>query len=78
MRDRRTARYVGEEFRAQQLWAQTNTPQRCSGNCDNGSIPCRACNYGWIQDQNGATVAHNACSGTGRLRCAMCNGTGVR
>lgn len=56
---------------------QPTAPQRCGGNCQNGTVPCYGCSNGTVYEGTRA-VHHNVCNGTGRRTCQMCNGSGHR
>jgi hypothetical protein len=49
--------------------------QRC-GVCQGGTNPCYGCSNGYVSGTQ--TERHMTCGGTGRVKCAMCNGTGYR
>jgi hypothetical protein len=49
--------------------------QRC-GVCQGGTNPCYGCSNGYVHGSQ--TERHITCGGTGRVKCAMCDGTGYR
>jgi hypothetical protein len=48
---------------------------RC-GVCNGGFNPCNGCSNGYVYGTR--TELHAPCSGSGRVKCAMCNGSGYR
>jgi hypothetical protein len=54
----------------------TPPPKQPCGVCQGGTNPCYGCSNGYVNGTR--TERHMTCGGTGRVRCAMCNGTGYR
>ena len=46
------------------------------GVCQGGFNNCHGCSNGYVYGTR--TERHGTCGGTGRVKCAMCNGTGYR
>jgi hypothetical protein len=53
------------------------TPPKVKCSCGDGKVQCYQCSNGYVY--NGSQIErHHYCSGTGKLKCQMCNGTGYR